>query len=157
MGEHRLALGDSVPTFRGRVLADMPSLNPAKVNSVGFLIADKRAGRSDWRLAGSKPRARDSCPTPTPKTNSSSGPPSGCSRSLAGPWQGHLPMPELQANREVYLLLKEEYRFRDGFRIDTSSWLSPRSWRRRCEPHGESRHARTARPTKGGQIISGCR
>jgi monofunctional biosynthetic peptidoglycan transglycosylase len=41
---HRLAFSDFVPTFRGRVLTDAPPLNPAKVNSVGFLIADKQAG-----------------------------------------------------------------------------------------------------------------
>jgi monofunctional biosynthetic peptidoglycan transglycosylase len=42
--EHRLAFSDFVPTFRGRVLTDVPPLNPAKVNSVGILISDKQAG-----------------------------------------------------------------------------------------------------------------
>jgi len=42
--EHRLAFSDFVPTFRGRVLTDVPPLNPARVNSVGFLISDKQAG-----------------------------------------------------------------------------------------------------------------
>ena len=42
--EHRLLGKDFVPTFRGRVLSDLPPLNPAKVLSVGFLIADKQAG-----------------------------------------------------------------------------------------------------------------
>ncbi len=42
--EHRLAFSDLVPTFRGRVLADVPSLNPAKVTAIGFLISDKQAG-----------------------------------------------------------------------------------------------------------------
>lgn len=42
--EHRLAFSDFVPTFRGRILTDVPLLNPAKVNSVGFLISDKQAG-----------------------------------------------------------------------------------------------------------------
>jgi monofunctional biosynthetic peptidoglycan transglycosylase len=42
--EHRLAFSDFVPTFRGRVVANVPPLNPAKVNSVGFLISDKQAG-----------------------------------------------------------------------------------------------------------------
>ncbi len=42
--EHRLAFGDFVPTFRGRVLTDVPPLDPAKVASVGFLISDKQAG-----------------------------------------------------------------------------------------------------------------
>ncbi|MGN6552678.1 MAG: CIA30 family protein [Verrucomicrobiota bacterium] len=42
--EHRLPFSDFVPTFRGRVLSDEPPLNPAKINSVGFLISDKQAG-----------------------------------------------------------------------------------------------------------------
>ena len=42
--EHRLAFGDFVPTFRGRVLTDAPPLNPDKVSSLGVLIADKQAG-----------------------------------------------------------------------------------------------------------------
>jgi monofunctional biosynthetic peptidoglycan transglycosylase len=33
-----------VPTFRGRVLTDVRTLNPAKVSAVGFLIADKQVG-----------------------------------------------------------------------------------------------------------------
>jgi|WetSurMetagenome_2_1015567.scaffolds.fasta_scaffold474877_2 hypothetical protein len=42
--EHKLPFKDFVPTFRGRVLTDVPPLNPAKVSSVGFLIADKQDG-----------------------------------------------------------------------------------------------------------------
>jgi len=42
--EHRLPLKEFVPSFRGRVLAGEPPLAPAKVVSVGFLIADKQAG-----------------------------------------------------------------------------------------------------------------
>ena len=42
--EHRLAFRDFIPTFRGRVLTNVPPLNPAQVNSVGLLIADKQAG-----------------------------------------------------------------------------------------------------------------
>ena len=42
--EHRLAFSDFVPTFRGRVLTDVPPVNPAEVKSIGFLIADKQAG-----------------------------------------------------------------------------------------------------------------
>jgi hypothetical protein len=42
--EHRLPFKDFVPTFRGRILTDVPPLNPANVTSVGFLIADKQAG-----------------------------------------------------------------------------------------------------------------
>ena len=40
--ELRLALKDFVPTFRGRVLTDVPPLNLAKVTSLGFLISDKQ-------------------------------------------------------------------------------------------------------------------
>ena len=42
--EHRLPFKDFVPTFRGRILTDVPPLNPAQVTSVGFLIADKQDG-----------------------------------------------------------------------------------------------------------------
>ena len=42
--EHRLPLKEFVPSFRGRVLAGEPPLDPAKVVSVGFLIADKQSG-----------------------------------------------------------------------------------------------------------------
>ena len=42
--EIRLPFKDFVPTFRGRVLTDMTALNPAKVSSIGFLIADKQEG-----------------------------------------------------------------------------------------------------------------
>lgn len=42
--EHRLALKDFVPTFRGRVLLGEPPLDPAKAASVGFLISDQQAG-----------------------------------------------------------------------------------------------------------------
>ncbi|MHC1769117.1 MAG: CIA30 family protein [Verrucomicrobiia bacterium] len=42
--EHRLALKDFVPTFRGRVLLGEPPLDPAKAAAVGFLISDQQAG-----------------------------------------------------------------------------------------------------------------
>lgn len=42
--EHRLPFGDFVPNYRGRVPRDMPPLDPAKINSVGFTISDKQAG-----------------------------------------------------------------------------------------------------------------
>jgi len=42
--EHRLAFSDFVPTFRGRVLTNVPPLNAAEVNAAGFLISDKQAG-----------------------------------------------------------------------------------------------------------------
>ena len=42
--EQRLAFKDFIPTFHGRTLTDAPPLNPAKVLSVGVLIADKQEG-----------------------------------------------------------------------------------------------------------------
>lgn len=42
--EHRLPLKQFVPTFRGRVLSGEPTLDPARVTSVGFLIADQQDG-----------------------------------------------------------------------------------------------------------------
>jgi len=42
--EHRLAFKDFVSTFRGRLLADAPALDPVKAVSVGFLISEKQAG-----------------------------------------------------------------------------------------------------------------
>ena len=58
--EHRLPFKDFVPTFRGRILADVPPLNPAKVTSVGFLIADKQDGA--FRLEISWIRASPATP-----------------------------------------------------------------------------------------------
>lgn len=49
--EHRLAFKDFVPTFRGRVLTDVPPLNPAKLISVGFIIADKQNGAFRLEIA----------------------------------------------------------------------------------------------------------
>ncbi len=49
--EHRLPLKDFVASFRGRVLADEPPLNPAKVSSVGFLISDQQAGPFQLEVA----------------------------------------------------------------------------------------------------------
>ena len=49
--EHRLAFKDFVPTFRGRVLIDVPPLKPARVASVGFLISDKQAGPFELEVA----------------------------------------------------------------------------------------------------------
>ena len=42
--EHRLTFKDFMPTFRGRVLTDVPPLIPSKITSVGLLISDKKAG-----------------------------------------------------------------------------------------------------------------
>jgi hypothetical protein len=49
--EHRLSFKDFVPTFRGRVLTDVPPLNPAKVVSVGFLISDQQEGAFKLEVA----------------------------------------------------------------------------------------------------------
>jgi monofunctional biosynthetic peptidoglycan transglycosylase len=42
--EHRLAFKDFVPTFRGRVLTDVPPLSAARIASLGILISDKQSG-----------------------------------------------------------------------------------------------------------------
>ena len=58
--EHRLPFKDFVPTFRGRVLTDVPPLNPSKIASVGVLISDKQAGpfrlEMGWIKATGRPR-----------------------------------------------------------------------------------------------------
>ena len=58
--EHRSPFKDFVPTFRGRVLTDVPPLNPAKLATVGVLIADKQAGpfrlEMGWIKATGRPR-----------------------------------------------------------------------------------------------------
>ena len=56
--EHRLPFKDFVPTFRGRILTDVPPLNPAKVTSVGFLISDKQEGPFKLEVAWIKASAR---------------------------------------------------------------------------------------------------
>jgi monofunctional biosynthetic peptidoglycan transglycosylase len=57
--EHRLSFKDFVPTFRGRVLTDVPPLNPSKISSVGFLISDQQAGpfrlEMSWIMGSSRP------------------------------------------------------------------------------------------------------
>lgn len=40
----RLACVDFLPTWRGRVTADAPALDPARVRQAGLLIADRQAG-----------------------------------------------------------------------------------------------------------------
>ena len=49
--EHCLPFKQFIPTFRGRVLAGEPPLDPAKVTSVGFLISDKQAGPFQLEVA----------------------------------------------------------------------------------------------------------
>jgi monofunctional biosynthetic peptidoglycan transglycosylase len=55
--EHRLAFKDLVPTFRGRILTDVPPLNPAKVTSVGLLISDQQEGQFRLEVAWIKASA----------------------------------------------------------------------------------------------------
>jgi len=58
--EHRFSFKDFVPTFRGRVLTDVPPPNPSKIASVGVLISDKQAGpfrlEIGWIKATGRPR-----------------------------------------------------------------------------------------------------
>lgn len=53
--EVALPFASFVPTFRGRVLTDVPPLDPADVRQLGFLLADKKAGPFnlliDWIVA----------------------------------------------------------------------------------------------------------
>ncbi len=55
--EYRLAFKDFVPTFRGRILTDVPPLNPAKVATVGFLISDRQDGAFKLEVAWIKASA----------------------------------------------------------------------------------------------------
>ena len=56
--EHRLPFTSFVPTFRGRVLADVPPINPANICSVGLLIADQQAGVFSLEIAWIKAARR---------------------------------------------------------------------------------------------------
>lgn len=56
--EHRLPFKDFAPTFRGRILTDVPPLNPAKATSVGFLISDKQEGPFKLEVAWIKASSR---------------------------------------------------------------------------------------------------
>ena len=58
--EHRLPFKDFIPTFRGRTLTDVPPLNPAKVSSVGFIIADKQDGPFRLEVASIRAAAQGS-------------------------------------------------------------------------------------------------
>ena len=42
--EHRLPFQQFIATFRGRVLATEPPLDPVNITSVGFLVSDKQDG-----------------------------------------------------------------------------------------------------------------
>jgi NADH dehydrogenase [ubiquinone] 1 alpha subcomplex assembly factor 1 len=42
--QHRLPLKDFLPSYRGRVLHGQPSLDPATIHSIGFLISDHQKG-----------------------------------------------------------------------------------------------------------------
>ncbi len=49
--DHRLAFKEFAPTFRGRVLTNVPPLDPARVVSAGFIISDKQAGAFRLEIA----------------------------------------------------------------------------------------------------------
>ena len=49
--EHRFALTQFVASFRGRVIADAPPLDPKHVGSLGFMISDKQAGAFRLEIA----------------------------------------------------------------------------------------------------------
>ena len=55
--EHRLPLKEFVPSFRGRVLIGELPLDPARVVSVAFLIADKQSGPFRLEIAWIKAEA----------------------------------------------------------------------------------------------------
>jgi monofunctional biosynthetic peptidoglycan transglycosylase len=40
----RVPFAQFVPTFRGRIIADAPALDSARIRQLGFLLADKQAG-----------------------------------------------------------------------------------------------------------------
>lgn len=42
--EIRLPFSSFIPTFHGRILTDRPALDPAKIQTLGFLISDTQAG-----------------------------------------------------------------------------------------------------------------
>ena len=49
--EHQLAFKDFVPTFRGRILAGVPPLEPGKITSVGLLISERQSGPFQLEVA----------------------------------------------------------------------------------------------------------
>jgi hypothetical protein len=57
--EQRLAFAQFAPTFRGRVLSDVPALNPGRIASVGFLIADRQGGPFRLEIGWIKASGRD--------------------------------------------------------------------------------------------------
>lgn len=56
--EHRLALNDFVPMFRGRLLTNVPPINPARIASVGILISERQAGRFHLEISWIKAARR---------------------------------------------------------------------------------------------------
>jgi len=58
--EHWLPFAEFVPTIRGRILTGMPALNPANIETVGFLISDQQAGPFQLEVAWIKASAAHS-------------------------------------------------------------------------------------------------
>lgn len=58
--ELRLPLNEFVPTYRGRRLAGVPPVDPAKVKSFGLLVSDEQEGPFRLELAWIKTLARAS-------------------------------------------------------------------------------------------------
>lgn len=48
--EHRLLLRDFTASFRGRVVVDAPAIDPAKLRSIGLMIADGQQGAFSLRV-----------------------------------------------------------------------------------------------------------
>jgi NADH dehydrogenase [ubiquinone] 1 alpha subcomplex assembly factor 1 len=49
--EHRLPFQQFVPSYRGRTLQGQPPLDPAKIQSLGFLISDRQEGSFRLEIA----------------------------------------------------------------------------------------------------------
>ena len=51
-----LPITDFQPTFRGREMVDAPALDPTRIQTFGFLIADRQAGPFRWVIASIRAR-----------------------------------------------------------------------------------------------------
>lgn len=48
--EHRLPFAGFVPTWRGRLLTGVPPIDPARVQSIGFFLADNQPGAFELEI-----------------------------------------------------------------------------------------------------------